>query len=191
MPWLQPRGKAARGPPALPRPFRFPGANPVPLTALHAGASHRAPAARFGPVPDLWGPAPLGPPDLRQASPIPGGPGGAQRRSRLFPARPSGSDASLSGRPSRVLPSAHSLPPTLGGGPQPHARPRLQPRGRAAGLLRSLQPGSRRRSLQGSNGGPVASRTGPQYAALTRVLNFPEMARFFYGLMSAPPERGD
>ncbi|KAJ1197181.1 hypothetical protein NDU88_001043 [Pleurodeles waltl] len=105
--------------------------------------------------------------------------------------RPSVSDVSLSGRPSRVLPSAHSSPPSLGVGPQPHAKPRLQPRGRAAGLLRCLQPGPRRRSLQGSNGGPVASRTGPQYAALTRVLNFPEMARFFYGLMSATPERGD
>ncbi|KAJ1171828.1 hypothetical protein NDU88_003686 [Pleurodeles waltl] len=86
-----------------------PGGDPVPLTALLAGASLWVPAIRFSPVPDLWGPAPPGHPDLRQASPIPGGSGAAQCRLRLLPALTPGSGATLSGRPSRISPSAFRL----------------------------------------------------------------------------------
>ncbi|KAJ1103329.1 hypothetical protein NDU88_000755 [Pleurodeles waltl] len=187
-------GEGRPGPPQFSPGLSAPpgsGGNPVPLTALHAGASHRAPAVRLGPAPDSRSPAPPGPLDLSRASLIPGGPGVAPRRSSLFQA------------PTSRLQCFH-FRETLSGPPhypQPSARTRRRPtasreapapaEGKAAGLLPSLQPGSLRRSLQGSNGGPVDSRTGPQYAALTQALDFPEVALFFYRLMSAPPERGD
>ncbi|KAJ1148764.1 hypothetical protein NDU88_001590 [Pleurodeles waltl] len=62
-----------------------PGGGPVPLTSLLAGASHWVPAVRSNQVPDLWGLAPPGPPDLRRASPIPRGSGAAHCCSRLLP----------------------------------------------------------------------------------------------------------
>ncbi|KAJ1096550.1 hypothetical protein NDU88_001686 [Pleurodeles waltl] len=98
---------------------------------------------------------------------------------------------SLSRRPSRGLPPDSGRPPLPGGGPRSHARPRLRPRGRAAGLLLSRQLGPHRNTLRGQNGGLVAFRTGPQCTTFARALSSPEMACFYCRFLSAPPERGN
>ncbi|KAJ1128371.1 hypothetical protein NDU88_006750 [Pleurodeles waltl] len=98
------------------------------------------------------GPRPSGAPDLRRASPIPGGPGAAQRRSCLLPALTPGLRyltfrETLSGPPLRPRPSARARrrPAASREAPAPaEGEGRRPPSESPAGLAPSLTPGLKR-----------------------------------------------
>ncbi|KAJ1089658.1 hypothetical protein NDU88_002807 [Pleurodeles waltl] len=131
-----PKRCPSRGPPVLPGPLRFHRARERARTTRHTS---RDPI----PVADCSaaGLRPPWPPGPRWAHPLLGGPARPSTFRFFTRWKPPGSCVASSERASRGLSVVFSCLPALGVGPPPHARSRLQARGRAASLSPGQQPG--------------------------------------------------